>query len=617
MNELEFKINEYITLKLENGKTDIYVKKRLFRQCKYLILNIPVENIVSYDKIRSIDDIKGLDNSMEYKGRDYFCIPPETEFQAHCSNIQVWAENDYDTCLLHSNLAFPLLRRLTNVGDPQAKKIFKEEIAIRFLEGKINLKIYLAEEKYLDYLNKEEMESLIEEYLNSLKKIEYSEEKDKEIKCVIEVGLKYLKERIIGKIIKKNKDFYNCREGISNIFFQLATSYIYKHEYYKAMELFKIRSEYNVGIEEYRIRLRDLYNIRTQLEIDPNNVIVLNQLGKVFCDMNYCDRAILTFKEAIEVEKFHFPSWRNFIETNIKWKHYWIEIENIMEILKLHPNKPKIIENITSICLDHINIEKIKRFEYLRQLKKNKPWLEQNYYTCLLPRNLSFILLRSFTAIRKPNAETIFQEEINKRFLKGNISVLEYLVQKNYIEYLNEKELFYIFEEYIRLLKASNNNKNETIKVKFLIKRYKKAHRINISNIIDFLDILGGIYYELIKFNKSHKMYNTNISLNTKDDSFLFKLEFNSHKKRLLEKAIKASLEAYRIKLEDISRLDNLIKIYYKKGEYKFKDFFFYRRILFIPKFKRLSKDYPKPSKKRHRLFKPAYYKPRKPPKIR
>ncbi|MFX1237046.1 MAG: hypothetical protein ACFFAS_03805 [Promethearchaeota archaeon] len=50
-------------------------------------------------------------------------IPPETEFLVHCSNLQAWVEHGYDARLIHSNLAFPLLKRLCEVGDPQAKRM--------------------------------------------------------------------------------------------------------------------------------------------------------------------------------------------------------------------------------------------------------------------------------------------------------------------------------------------------------------------------------------------------------------------------------------------------------------------------------------------------------------
>ena len=60
-------------------------------------------------------------------------INPVDEFKGHCSNIQTWFENGYNTQILHSNLSFPLLKALSRTDDPQASKIFKEEILI-FLE---------------------------------------------------------------------------------------------------------------------------------------------------------------------------------------------------------------------------------------------------------------------------------------------------------------------------------------------------------------------------------------------------------------------------------------------------------------------------------------------------
>jgi len=38
--DLVFKVNEFLILKLEKGKTNIYIKNRRFNQCKYLIFLI-------------------------------------------------------------------------------------------------------------------------------------------------------------------------------------------------------------------------------------------------------------------------------------------------------------------------------------------------------------------------------------------------------------------------------------------------------------------------------------------------------------------------------------------------------------------------------------------------
>lgn len=55
------------------------------------------------------------------------------------------------------NLAFPLLRRLVEAGDPIARRVFKEEIAERFGSGYLNTIIYLIENGYLDYFTGEEL----------------------------------------------------------------------------------------------------------------------------------------------------------------------------------------------------------------------------------------------------------------------------------------------------------------------------------------------------------------------------------------------------------------------------------------------------------------------------
>jgi len=168
----EQKINEYITLKLgENGDVDIFVGNELFNQCKYLFLDINVDRIEDYEEISSIDEVEEfLDNSMENEEEDMIRINPEEEFWGHASNLQTWVENGYDTCLIHRNLAFPLLKKLTEVGDPNAKKIFIHEIAKRIDSGYLPVVFYLIKEGYLDYLSKEEKMSLFDNQSSKLNK---------------------------------------------------------------------------------------------------------------------------------------------------------------------------------------------------------------------------------------------------------------------------------------------------------------------------------------------------------------------------------------------------------------------------------------------------------------
>jgi hypothetical protein len=62
----EFKVNKYITLKLQGEETFIYVKGEKFLQCKYLLITIPIDEISSFDEAESIDEVAELlDKSLE------------------------------------------------------------------------------------------------------------------------------------------------------------------------------------------------------------------------------------------------------------------------------------------------------------------------------------------------------------------------------------------------------------------------------------------------------------------------------------------------------------------------------------------------------------------------
>ncbi|MFX1479989.1 MAG: hypothetical protein ACFFCI_17865 [Promethearchaeota archaeon] len=180
----EFKINEYITLRLENNKTQVYVNEKYFRQCIRLFLNIPVnqpevyENVVSIDSAADINKDLSLWQNQVVKGAGAVSvhevkhtITPEEEFRGHCSNLQAWAESNYDTRLLYRNLAFPLLKELSELGDPIAKNRFKEEIALRLEAGEINVFEYLRKNGYLTHFEADELDLIIENIKDPISKL--------------------------------------------------------------------------------------------------------------------------------------------------------------------------------------------------------------------------------------------------------------------------------------------------------------------------------------------------------------------------------------------------------------------------------------------------------------
>jgi len=156
-----FKINELVDLRLIGNRTYIFVNNKRLMVCAFLLINIPKDRIKDYDEIKSIDEAaEVLDRSLERTPPYRYKISPEEEFTAHCSNIQAFFENGLNTNILHSNIAFPLLKELVQQGYEPAQKVFKEEIIKRFNEGTFNSRRFLYIRGYLSYLSEEEKQAL-------------------------------------------------------------------------------------------------------------------------------------------------------------------------------------------------------------------------------------------------------------------------------------------------------------------------------------------------------------------------------------------------------------------------------------------------------------------------
>lgn len=145
---MECQVNEFIVLKLEDGNPNIYVKGVKFGQSKLLKYNLPIKRDDLFDKFRSIDE------ALDYLEQTELKIP---QFHDHCTALQTWSKNNYDTRLLHRVVAFPLLKKLVQIGDPIAKKIFNEEITKRFKSCELSVMIYLLQAGYLKIFNKDEL----------------------------------------------------------------------------------------------------------------------------------------------------------------------------------------------------------------------------------------------------------------------------------------------------------------------------------------------------------------------------------------------------------------------------------------------------------------------------
>jgi len=154
MSEKEYQVNDYLSLKLEHNQTILYVGSERFLQCKMLLFHLPIKDLSYFEGIESIDDAEENYQRIYHETHQVGIgkITPEEEFWGHCSNLQVWHEHDYDTRLLHSNLGFPLLKKLAEMGDPRAKEMFISEIIDRYKNGNDYTREFLDTEGFLDLL---------------------------------------------------------------------------------------------------------------------------------------------------------------------------------------------------------------------------------------------------------------------------------------------------------------------------------------------------------------------------------------------------------------------------------------------------------------------------------
>ena len=74
---LSYRINNYITLKLIDGQTKIYIQEKEFLICKGIILNIPKDDVFEKDEV-SMDDLQDKFMHLEEKDISSNDIPPET-----------------------------------------------------------------------------------------------------------------------------------------------------------------------------------------------------------------------------------------------------------------------------------------------------------------------------------------------------------------------------------------------------------------------------------------------------------------------------------------------------------------------------------------------------------
>jgi tetratricopeptide (TPR) repeat protein len=314
----KFKINDFISLKLEDGQTQIYLNNEKFIACKYLLLNIPLDRIEEFNEAFSIDEVsEKLNPELHGLSAQTKNISPETEFWGHCSNMQVWAENNYDSRLLHRNLAFPLLKKLVDLGDPIAKKVFKQEVAMRLSSGVFSVMNYLISGEFLKYLTDEELDSIKQENQNTT--------------FWRNLGKSYRFNRKFGKAILALKRAIKLDEKNLQAWNELGICFFKLRNYPKSIIAFNRILRVNSDNHNVAVNLANAYlkegkvqdskkTIKKCLDTNPNDIDALNVLIEIYEQENNLSKSENIIKKTLKVmpknERLHILLGEVLIKQN-------------------------------------------------------------------------------------------------------------------------------------------------------------------------------------------------------------------------------------------------------------------------------------------------------------
>ncbi len=486
-----FRVNKYISLKLVGNRTNIYVNDQLFNQCKYLLLNIRTDKIREYDSIGSIDEAaEKLDPSMHGREGHHDIVPPETEFWGHCSNLQAWADNNYDTRLLHRNLAFPLLKRLTEVGDPKAREVFKNELSNRIKDGYLPVIEYLMAGGYLSHLSGADLDDLLDSFLNiDFKSSEYrpyyqyrgltqhnlleqfARMGSKRAKLMIsEIMVKDLKTGDILVVQQYlNRDFIRHvgEHDINEIFkivkdtvvnSQNQTVKLYVLKRFADLNVIKARAPLRKAILD-RVEKANLTEMQSMISTGYFNYLGKNEVSTIFNDLD------------LEEE-----DW-NINKLQLVGNFAALKIENANDLIKT--GVKKILKTGDLRNVEHIIYQNYLRFFNREEIDDIFEILTSNNIFQTININL-LTILKKFADQEVEKAKKRLNQYVKEKVKTASIYEYNQIIFQNYLRFLTENELKELFKE-INYEGLFNQDINTSIRI---LERLKKIGLSNADQII-------------------------------------------------------------------------------------------------------------------------------------
>lgn len=279
---IDYKINDYISLRLKNNFVCIYVgKKEILKYTRIFFQKVFRANEI-------FKDFNVRDQAINEKISNLkVCVYDQNKFKNRtpsqlfgiflneCKIIKEWINNDYYSEFLRINDSFQLLRALYEKGEPKAKRIFKERIVENFLRGEKNVIEFLVRDKYLSYLEKDEFDFLISNVQERADPILWKN-----------LGLYYKEQNESSKAIE-------AFEYALSLNAQDYENYVYLGNLYEATVKLSLAAE--------------LY--RKGIEIIPNNSVLWASLGALYLKEGLNYEAIKTLKKTVEINSSNDIYW--------------------------------------------------------------------------------------------------------------------------------------------------------------------------------------------------------------------------------------------------------------------------------------------------------------------
>lgn len=341
---------------MKDERVQVLVDGRPVLHCAFLVADIsPVD-----ESIESIDDLARATGARQLEGqsiRDIMTI--EEEVFAHASNIQAWAEHGYDTRLLHSNIAFPLLKELAAVGDDKAARVLQADIETRLRDGSQETRILILKSCW-DLINPELIDRILSEITDDAVKSSIWYDRGNELHerghfddalHAYRESIRFKPGHVYGARFNLGITLHDTGDlnGAIEVFHEIVSehSWVEPEAWYNLGTLLDEASDSSGAIDAYR----------HAIDVDRNYVLAWNNLSCCLNDIGQVDEAIEAARQSLAIDATIAMHWTTLGEVLQASGNVDGAIEAYQKALSVDPAEPYARDYLEKLGIPLQNID--------------------------------------------------------------------------------------------------------------------------------------------------------------------------------------------------------------------------------------------------------------------